>query len=911
MVIFSEIKKDSLSYNLDKNDVQKEQKNLADKVKKRDDVLKLFAKKADLWFWNSDNSALSENWNLIKEKIEKKFENENTARSELLKHPQVQSFLDKYIADYSAEWPKNNDSSNDKKAKTNENESEKGEEIIESLDEYMSHELSPDKLEEFLLSDEGIRILKDEIDDHVDEEWNLYKNFKISNKSLRIKLETARRRSIRREYNQKYNVFKEDEKEDIKKMWDLIANWVHRCVVKYLQRWESEFNEELIKDLETLLSSEENKNLIEKLGKDADFKYEFKLSLRESIKRYSNIVLKNNNVSLNTWDAQIDLQLKSYLYLYGKLFYPKIFKTNQWNQYYEWILPEIMAAILAADDKRLENIIRNNEFLEQEKKAEEARKKREEERRREIAKRNREINERQQSRRDNEKIWTVDKLHSESQDPNDATWVEIAANANLWETLKDYKLNIDIEKSKEKQERLKETAFREAWKEFIRLHDDMKSYIKMWEMRLLFDVNNSILNNHEREIFKNTNILLKGMSTDEVEKIHSILSSFSSNFNAAEKRLSNNSSDMKVKIDETVRIHAIWTVIDNVRDTFYGITNEQKWNIKWLQLDSKNPVRKEWENIIISGTFNGSEVKVRYDLRTGELFMNSFLHKLSPSKIRLWINSSMDYPIWKIKSFNDVLNDYYKFPTRPTDAHMTMQRPSVLTNNTNKDVQNHRIWWSWVSSILLRKAPANQNSNKSDIQNLLNSQNDLIGDAIMNGTERQAAKNSSIMGFMKTFNIIKINDSENFKNIDFNEWSNLFRFIQIIERTSGDNNESNNGAQTLEYFTNTFMPLLMNWYSWLKWWENNMQQDKWARIFNNNNINDEIKYLRDKVGDFNPNQFSGVANFENSHQLKFIDLIEEKLLDSKLKLDITKMQEFIKSIETRWNNLINSGKILS
>ena len=53
MVIFSEIKKDSLSYNLDKNDVQKEQKNLADKVKKRDDVLKLFAKKADLWGRNN------------------------------------------------------------------------------------------------------------------------------------------------------------------------------------------------------------------------------------------------------------------------------------------------------------------------------------------------------------------------------------------------------------------------------------------------------------------------------------------------------------------------------------------------------------------------------------------------------------------------------------------------------------------------------------------------------------------------------------------------------------------------------------------------------------------------------------------------------------------------------------------
>ena len=100
MVIFSEIKKDFLSHNLDKNDIQKEQENLADNVKKRDDDLKLVAKKADLWFWNSDNSTLSKNWNLIKEKIEKKFENENTARSELLKHPQVQSFLDKFYEAY-------------------------------------------------------------------------------------------------------------------------------------------------------------------------------------------------------------------------------------------------------------------------------------------------------------------------------------------------------------------------------------------------------------------------------------------------------------------------------------------------------------------------------------------------------------------------------------------------------------------------------------------------------------------------------------------------------------------------------------------------------------------------------------------------------------------------------------------
>ena len=37
-------------------------------------------------------------------------------------------------------------------------------------EERVAAEKSLDKLEEFLLSDAGIRILRDEIDDHVDEE---------------------------------------------------------------------------------------------------------------------------------------------------------------------------------------------------------------------------------------------------------------------------------------------------------------------------------------------------------------------------------------------------------------------------------------------------------------------------------------------------------------------------------------------------------------------------------------------------------------------------------------------------------------------------------------------------------------------------------------------------------------------
>ena len=34
-----------------------------------------------------------------------------------------------------------------------------------------------------------------------------------------------------------------------------------------------------------------------------------------------------------------------------------------------------------------------------------------------------------------------------------------------------------------------------------------------------------------------------------------------------------------------------------------------------------------------------------YDLKTGKLFMNSFLHRLGTGKISIGANSSLDYPI--------------------------------------------------------------------------------------------------------------------------------------------------------------------------------------------------------------------------------------------------------------------------
>jgi hypothetical protein len=76
-------------------------------------------------------------------------------------------------------------------------------------------------------------------------------------------------------------------------------------------------------------------------------------------------------------------------------------------------------------------------------------------------------------------------------------------------------------------------------------------------MRKLFDINNNTFNNSEWENFKGLNPLFKDMDSDELEEIRTTLSGFSSYFTKSEEKLSDNSSEAKEKINETVKTYAI------------------------------------------------------------------------------------------------------------------------------------------------------------------------------------------------------------------------------------------------------------------------------------------------------------------------------------------------------------------
>jgi hypothetical protein len=81
-----------------------------------------------------------------------------------------------------------------------------------------------------------------------------------------------------------------------------------------------------------------------------------------------------------------------------------------------------MEAILVADgDERLKDIVKYNEFLEQEKKLEKERQERDRKRRLEIARRNKEKNEHLQSPQKPSKLENIAEIHSTTSDPDKAT----------------------------------------------------------------------------------------------------------------------------------------------------------------------------------------------------------------------------------------------------------------------------------------------------------------------------------------------------------------------------------------------------------------------------------------------------------------------------------------------------------
>ena len=837
----------------------------------------------------------------IREKMINRFDDKDSLDWILFNNTQIQNFINNCITQQWKDWENHNKNNPDQNKESKDNDS------IESWEEYSSRESAPENYEQFLLSDEWIRILKEEINDHIDPStWKFYTNYPISQKVLQLKLRKAWFNNMRKQYNETYGITIDNEKMNIKKYKNFIDKIVEKTVWDYLKWWGYKSGDlpiELFGSLDWLMSD---------MREDDVNMDDFKVFLKESIKRYANIVLKRRQweekIQLSTWETQLDLELKSYLYIYGKFFYKDDFKWGWILKDYDKQILDIFEAILYFDGKL--EIVQNNRYIAQEKRAEEERLERDRQRRRAIAERNRKLNNMQQPQNPINFEPTNIEAQAKSKGRTDITWSEMAAEAKLWEDLQNYEL--DIKEPEQKTQWMKEAAFNTARDKFIQSHDILKSVITHHQMHDIFDINAGMINNDKWEDFITRNPFFKWMPEDKINKIYTELAGFSNYFKNELSSLTDNSSDAKTKIDETIKTYAIGTVIDNVKDTFLTISEKQNWNFKWFEFKEENAVKIYNNCLIISGYFNGSNIKVRYDLKTGKLFINSFINKVDAENFRIWNNLWIDEEVWKIPAFEEVLANYVPNnspkdsinipavpPRGPEIPNIDHKRPS---NNMQTELRQQK---PNIHDMRNNIIPPNRgmnnedlNSKKDEIQNILDSQINLVSKAIENCTEGQAQKNSIINKFMKTFNIMP--NSSDVKSLDFNTSSNIFDVIQIVSNTA---DPEKGDIESLEYFDNKFMPVIMK-YSWLEWWNRNEYQNKKngdsEKIFNYDGNNENKNYLKNKVKDFNPDQFSGVGLFDGSQKLLFADLITEKIIiweKPSWKLNKLKMERFLKTLD--------------
>ena len=886
---------------------------------------------------------------LIK-RLKEKYKNDDSREWALLNNPQIQNMLGNILGEHVREWNKKTHQRSEQETQQQEWEEQNKKEEAETWEDYRERESSPENFEEFLLSDEGIRILLDEIDKHLDDEWNIHKNYPISEKDIKLKLKRSRYSMMQREYNEKNDITTDAETQEIKKMGNIVVDGIDTAVWNYLKSGWNTFDEWMIRELENLLSNDKNAEIINKVKQNSTLKDAFNRALRESIRRYYDYVKIGNSISLNTWNKQIDLQIRSYLFVYWKFFYPWLFKTDQWTQYYERELPKIIGVIIATDkggndefDKAIKDIIKNNEFLEREKKAEEERRQRDTQRRQEAAKRNREKNGNYNT--NNNWEWKrIPDSNNSNGDINWATGAQIVRNSDV--NLSDFKVNSWNMEAYTESWYAKQRAFGIAWKNFKESNKEIKDIVTAYDMRNLYNTNTNSIDEQARKEFLETDIM-KWRPQEEIDNIYNILSSFSKEYADALNTIASWIQRQGKRLDEETRNHALGSVIDNVRYVFAGIVEKWRWDSKfeWFRFDGSEPVKREWNDIIISGTFNGTAIKIRYDLISWGLFMNSFIQHPTTSKISIWNNNKADLQIGQLESFDTILDEHYRAPDISLSRGSQLQNRWIRRNPSNPDSQNQTIaewsdtvWDLWgdteeantkwksifkktnftpvSAASILNNTPVNSipqpqsqpqsafkpstteitRHNNSEIEaikwkyrEMLFANLDMISDRIVDNTKKQSARNSVVTKFMKTFNIIL--DGQEESGIDFNDWSNLFDLLQIIE---------NSDPTALERFQ-LFMERVMK-YSGLTWGSNNLLG---ARQNQNEEKNNKYgSMLKDKATEFTANmeRFKGKMNFESDTQLWFAQVIIDNITNDagkpNWKLDTSKMDDFIRHLET-------------
>lgn len=463
-------------------------------------------------------------------------------------------------------------------------------------------------------------------------------------------------------------------------------------------------------------------------------------------------------------------------------------------------------------------------------------------------------------------------------DPN--SWLSLAINYDIWKRL--------LEKYNQKTDKIDKNDHRVlnyARRNFCKDNKLEWLHIPPNSLKALYEETNDFSNFDE-----NWENLIKFKShfwQNELQfnNICSLLKlRFYSYLNDAQNKVSTFHSKVEKRKNAVINNIAIGSVLDGIRNIFTNLweKNNTDSHIQ-LELDKTEPIELENDSewLIINWTFRWNPIKIKYDLLTWKVYMNTCMTKVYPwNTIIFWKKEAKLY-IWKIEDFSSILENYE-------------------TDNLPKN--------SWKPNK--EKIEINRNKRKEEFLNSFKNQIKEIWKEIWPILETNQTKNEISINFLKTLGIIDSNPNNNTdKEIQFEEWSDAYRVMEIINNSQkGDlqvfsknieilakfckrnrgNNEPNPNEDDYKDFTKTVATYIKQ--------IDNEEKSKYENTI----------YFLEKLKNLNEDNFKYTWEWiiSKEYQNPFISIIYEKFTD-KNSFNPYKIENFINELKNDKDLIIN------
>lgn len=380
------------------------------------------------------------------------------------------------------------------------------------------------------------------------------------------------------------------------------------------------------------------------------------------------------------------------------------------------------------------------------------------------------------------------------------------------------------------------------------------------------------------------------LTTEEISSLSESLKNLPEEVKSNYEILSGNFDADQGSFEEIAKIYALWEIINNIRNYFENNKEnpQLKSIVEWLELDENEPAKIERDCLYLKWKINWTVTNIKYDLRTGKLFMNSFLQKVDGKERFVIWNNEPTTEIWNLNSFQDILDGYKSNSFIQLWEESSESTDSSQMEDDNSDTQNKN----------------NEQTLKYLTENKLIQDLGYIKEVVIKKSKEQGTKNNFIDKFLKTFNMLP--GSWNAK-IDIDGWSSLYNFLESIKNTEDQ--------RELEEFSFE-MPELME-CCWFNWW-NNIENPKEVS-FSLENLRDSeknfVQSIQESINQFfnwwEKNNIENNKNgyFNGSFNLSFAGVLIKYFCKKEWawwKLNTTEMWNFVKTLKDCSNGVLTA-----